>query len=84
MVDSLIYNVPRAKLKSVPEMTLKSYELMQEYSKSYVYVTNGLSDDRSDASPSRKAKSKHYNSLYFERDIDFEQYKQNIKKALIV
>lgn len=63
---------------------IRSQELDHNFfSKSYVYLAKGLSDEieRNNIEDSQII---NYNSIFFENDIELEEYKQNIKDALTV
>jgi hypothetical protein len=49
-------------------------------SKSYIYLTNGLSDELSD----EQTPSSNYRSAFFENDKDLEEYHKQLKEALLV
>jgi hypothetical protein len=83
-VEQLMLKKPSARLKSQEHLTLKSQELGHHYfSKSYVYLTKGLSDEIENNNI-EDSQIINYNSIFFEKDIDLEMYKQNIKDALSV
>lgn len=52
-------------------------------SKSYVYLAKGLSDEIENNNID-ESQIINYNSIFFEKDIDLEIYKQNLKEALSV